>query len=183
MSTKNYVFYKFVCINDDISSCYVGSTANIKKRRTHHKNDCHNENGKTYNLKIYQTIRENGGWQNWKIIEFATRDNITKREAEQIEEQYRVELKADMNMCRAFRTEEQKKEYYHDNKEKLSEQMKEYYVDNKQKLIKHSKEWYVDNKEKLREKHDCECGGKFTTDNKLQHFKTKKHQKYINSQQ
>ena len=51
-TTKNYTFYKFVCLNDDINSCYVGSTANIKKRRTEHKSTCHNENDKNYNNKI-----------------------------------------------------------------------------------------------------------------------------------
>ena len=181
MSTpRNYTFYKFVCINNDINSCYVGSTANMKKRRTQHKSACNNENDKKYNNKIYQTIRENGGWGNWKIIEFATRDNITKREAERIEEEYRVQLKTDMNTNRAFRTEEQQKEeqkeylkqYREDNKEKLSEQKKEYYQDNKEKILEHKKE-----------KHNCPCGGRYTYANRVQHFKTKKHCDFINSQQ
>ena len=177
---RNYTFYKFVCINDDINSCYVGSTANMKKRRTNHKTDCHNENGKSYNLKIYQTIRENGGWQNWKIVEIATRDNITKREAEQIEEEYRVELKGNLNMRRAFLTEEQQKEdqkeydkqYREDNKEKIAEQMKEYYEGNKEIIKEHKNE-----------KHNCPCGGRYTWGGKAQHFKTKMHCDFINSQQ
>jgi hypothetical protein len=210
---RNYTFYKFVCINDDVKSCYVGSTANIKKRRTDHKSRCHNENSPEYNLKIYQTIRENGGWSNWKIIELGTRDNITKREAEQIEEQYRVELKADINMRRAFLTEEQKKEdkkeYDKDNKEQKKEYYKEYYQDNKEKIAEQTKEYRDVNKEKIKEyrdvnkekikeyrdvnkekikeqqneKHDCPCGGRYTHQNKIQHFKTKKHKKYINMSQ
>jgi hypothetical protein len=195
MSTpRNYTFYKFVCINDDVKSCYVGSSANMKKRRTEHKSACNNETCKQYNYKIYKTIRENGGWSNWKIVELATRDNITKREAEQIEEEYRVELKADMNGQRAFTTEEQKKEYYQDNKEKIAE----YYQDNKEKRTKQMKEYYQDNKEKLaeyyqdkkekinkqkNEKHDCPCGGRYTRANKTQHFKTQMHCDFINSQQ
>jgi hypothetical protein len=43
-----------------------------------------------------------------------------KRHAEKIEEDYRLELNANMNMVRAFRTEEQKKEY-------MKEYGKEYY--------------------------------------------------------
>jgi hypothetical protein len=184
---RNYTFYKFVCINDDVKSCYVGSTANIKKRRTDHKYDCNNENRKSYNYKIYQTIRENGGWDNWKIVELGTKDNITKREAEQIEEEYRVQLKADMNDKRAFITEEQKKEYYEDNKEKIAEYWNEYYQDNKEKLNKKMKEYREANKEKIKEqqneKHDCPCGGRYTNVHKAQHFKTKMHCDFINSQQ
>ena len=195
---RNYTFYKFVCINDDVKSCYVGSTANIKKRRTHHKSDCHNENGPNYNFKIYKTIRENGGWKNWKIVEFATRDNITKREAEQVEEQYRVELKGNLNTQRAFRTVDQwkadKKEwrennpeyhkgYYENNKQKISEQKKEYYVDNKEKLSNQMKEYREANKEQIsaqkNEKHNCPCGGRYTHSNKAIHFKSQKHQKYL----
>ena len=107
-TTRNYIFYKFVCINDDVSSCYVGSTGNFKRRKDQHKSMCYKENGKQYNYKIYQTIRENGGWDNWKMIEIGKRENITKRDAEQIEEEYRTQLKADMNTIRAFVTEEQK---------------------------------------------------------------------------
>jgi len=192
---KNYTFYKFVCINDDVNSCYVGSTANIKKRRTKHKSDCHNENGKSYNLKIYQTIRENGGWQNWKIVELATRDNITKREAEQIEEEYRVELKGNLNMRRAFLTEEQQKEdqkeydkqWYQDNKEQKKEYDKEYYQDNKEKRTKQMKEYYEGNKEIIKEhkneKHNCPCGGRYTWGGKAQHFRSNMHCDFINSQQ
>jgi hypothetical protein len=181
MSTpRNYTFYKFICINDDINSCYVGSTANMKKRRTNHKSDCHNENSPQYNLKIYQTIRTNGGWSNWKIVELATRDNITKRQAEQIEEEYRVELKGNLNMRRAFLTEEQQKEdqkeyikqYREDNKEKIAEQMKEYNEANKEKI-----------KQQLNEKHNCPCGSRYTHVNKARHFRSQKHQKYINMSQ
>ena len=180
MSTKNYTFYKFVCINDDVKSCYVGSSANMKKRRTTHKSNCHNENSKSYNLKIYQTIRANGGWGNWKIIEFAKKDNITKRQAEQIEEEYRVELKADMNTYCAFTSPEQRKEY-------CKEYDKEYYQDNKEDRKEYNKEYYQANKEKLsenkNEKHNCECGGRYTWGVKARHYKTKMHCDFINSQQ
>jgi len=192
---RNYTFYKFVCINDDVKSCYVGSSANIKKRRTTHKSNCHNENSKSYNLKIYQTIRGNGGWENWKIVELATRDNITKRQAEQIEEEYRVELKGNLNGQRAFRTEEQKKEYekeydkkyYQDNKAKIAEYKKEWREDNLDKIKEKEKKYYHDNKEIIKEqkseKHDCPCGGRYIWGGKARHFKTQKHCDFINSQQ
>jgi len=51
-------------------------------------------------------------------------------------------------------------------------------------LKAYKKKRYEDNKEAINEKqnikHNCDvCGGKYTVQNKLQHFKTKKHQKAI----
>jgi len=156
---RNYVFYKFVCLNDDVESCYVGSTCNFKKRRTSHKHNCHNEFCRDYNIKLYQTIRENGGWQNWKMVQFGSRDQITKREAEQIEEEYRKQLKADMNTQRAFRTEQERKErekeynkeYYDNNKEKLLEYQNEYRENNKEKIAEYKNEYYENNRDKIAE--------------------------------
>jgi hypothetical protein len=77
-------------------------TADFNKRRSKHKSDCINENSKVYNSKIYKTIREYGGWTNFKMIEIGKKEQLTKRQAEQIEEEYRVELKANMNGQRCF---------------------------------------------------------------------------------
>ena len=45
------------------------------------------------------------------------------------------------------------------------------------------KEWYEDNRqvreEKQKQKHTCECGGKYTHNHKKRHEKTKKHLAYI----
>ena len=187
-TTRNYTFYKFICLNDDINSCYVGSTGNFKKRKADHKLACNNENHGSYNYKIYQTIRENGGWSNWKMIEIGETENITKRDAEQIEEEYRKELKADMNMCRSFTTPEERKEqvkgynkeYRENNKEHSKEYQKEYRENNKDTNKEYQAKWYENNRGRLNEKHDCECGSKFTTRGKSRHLKTKKHCEYIN---
>ena len=77
MAFKNYIFYKI--FTEDCDETYVGSTANFKSRKMSHKSCCYNENDKNHNLKIYQTIRANGGWNQWKMIQIGKRDNITKR--------------------------------------------------------------------------------------------------------
>ena len=41
------------------------------------------------------------------------------------------------------------------------------------------KEYYENNKQKLSEKMICACGGKHTLHHKAEHEKTKKHQQYI----
>ena len=72
------------------------------------------------------------------------------------------------------------KEYRENNKEIIAFKRKEY---NEKNSLKH-KEYYEKNKEQLllkwKEKFNCDCGGKYTYTNKIQHFKTKKHQKFIN---
>ena len=66
-------------------------------------------------------------------------------------------------------------EYYEANNEKLKIQAKKYYEANKEQ----SKEYRQANKERLNHKINCECGGKYTHQNKSIHFKTQKHQAYV----
>ena len=40
-------------------------------------------------------------------------------------------------------------------------------------------QYYVNNKDKFTQKHNCECGGKYTYQNKARHMKSKKHRDYI----
>ena len=62
------VMYKIVCNDLSITECYVGSTTQFTKRKSHHNTDCINVNSKKYNFKGYQFIRGNGGWINWSMI-------------------------------------------------------------------------------------------------------------------
>ena len=152
---NDYVFYKIVCIDGDVELCYVGSTANWKERQRNHKRTGNNENDRYYNTKLYKTIRENGGWENFKMIQIGTAEQLTWRKAEQLEEEYRVELKANMNTNRCYLTEEQRKEYgkvYTEaNKEKEKERLKEYYETNKEKCNERDRKWKEANKEKMKE--------------------------------
>jgi len=157
---NDYVFYKIVCLDNSVELCYVGSTANFIKRRSDHKSICNNENSKSYNLKIYKTIREYGGWSNFKMIQLGTREQLNRREAETIEEEYRQELKATLNSRRCYITEEQKIEYdrenskkrYENNRDELLEKTKEYYKNNKEEKIEYAKIYRENNKEQLKEK-------------------------------
>jgi len=38
---------------------YIGSIKDFQKRKIKHKSDCYNENLRTYNVQLYQFIREN----------------------------------------------------------------------------------------------------------------------------
>ena len=63
------VMYKIVCKDLNIQDVYVGHTTDFRIRKNRHKSGCLNEKGKHYNLNIYKIIRENGGWDNWEMIE------------------------------------------------------------------------------------------------------------------
>jgi hypothetical protein len=141
---NDYVFYKFVCNDENIKSCYVGSTSNFKTRKNQHKNGCLNNTYKTYNLKIYEIMRENGGWTNWNMVVIGEEKQLTLTQARIKEEEYRVKLEADMNTQRAYISEEKKKEY---NRTKALA----YWNNNKDVCNNKAKEWNEKNKARRQE--------------------------------
>ena len=184
---NDYIFYKITCLDDSVDLCYVGSTANWKERRRDHKFNCTNENSKKYNTKKYQIIRANGGWVNFKMIEIGQAQQLTLRQAEQIEENYREELKATMNGQRCYVSDQEKQEhkkehhagYYEANKDKIKEQKQEYNIKNKDKIKERDKEYRTNNIDKIKarvnEKITCECGCKIRRGDIAAHKKTQKH--------
>ena len=97
------IIYQLKCKDDNITEIYVGSTTHFIKRKQDHKNCCNNPKNKTYNHKIYNTIREQGGWDNWRMIQVYEYPCNNKREAEHKEELVRQELKATLNSNRCWR--------------------------------------------------------------------------------
>jgi hypothetical protein len=184
---KNYIFYKIYCHDNDY--IYVGSTCNFNNRKRQHKENTNLDNKKK-NFKVYKTIRENGGWENWKMIQIGTREQITKRQAEQIEEEYILQLKAELNDKRAYRSEQVKKEqkaisdkkYRESEKGKASqEKRKDYFTqyNNSEETKERKHEWYLANKErtlsKQAERYVCSCGKEVTIGKKARHEKTQFH--------
>ena len=189
---NDYIFYKIVNINNDVDLCYVGSTCNWKGRIKCHRQDCNNPNSKKHNLKIYRIIREYGGWDEFKMLEIGRTEQLTLTEAHQKEEEYRIELKANMNAIKCYLSKEDSIEYnriYHiQNKERENERSRNYLIDYRKQpenLIKQSKSnklYIINNPEKCkeiykkrREKIVCECGCEIVRDSSYRHIKTKKH--------
>ena len=168
---------------DDESLVYVGHTTSFNMRKTEHKNSCYNEKGKQYNLKVYQMIRDNGGWENFIMIEVEKYPCNDKREAERRENEVMKELKANMNTINSFRTEEEiteyKKEngkaYRQSNKSKIQEKNKKYYESNKPKIQEQMKDYREANKDKINGKVTCECGCEVVKRCLKRHQVTKKH--------
>jgi len=180
---NDYVFYKIVCIDENIELCYVGSTKNLRRRKNDHKCSCTNPNSREYNQKKYQTIRANGGWENFKLIEIGKREQITEKEAQYIEEEYRVNLKANMNRKKCYTTKEIQAQYYRDYQKKN-------YAKDPEKHKKYAKEYTATHKEEKREYREthkkeinekgktkvmCECGCEIQNWGLNHHRKTKKH--------
>jgi hypothetical protein len=161
----------------------------MASRKRLHKSHCNNPTDKAHNTKVYRTIRENGGWQNWNMVCIEVMENTTKLEAEIREEHWRMELKASLNdkmVTRGYMTrEEYKKQYYEVNKDHFKEQFKQHYEANKDYYIEYNKQYRKEHKEQIRElrteKHDCICGGRFTIQHKARHSRSIKHQQYLDT--
>ena len=79
-------------------------------------------------MKIYQIIRDNGGWDNWSMImieNFPCNNNL---EASMRERYWYEELNGNMNTRKPYRSKEEEKEY---NKEYNKEYQKKYYLKRK----------------------------------------------------
>jgi hypothetical protein len=124
------------------------------------------------------------------MIQIGTREQITKRQAEQIEEEYILQLKAELNNKRAYRSEQVKKElkaisdkkYRESEKGKASqEKRKDYFTqyNNSEETKERKHEWYLANKErtlsKQAERYVCSCGKEVTIGKKARHEKTQFH--------
>ena len=90
-----YTFYK-IEHTGDCKFVYVGSTLNFISRKCQHKHVCYNDNTKNHNLKVYQIIRENGGWDEWNMVPLEQCEFSTKLEA-RIREQHWIN-KYDKNL-------------------------------------------------------------------------------------
>ena len=105
------VIYELVCDDLAITHKYVGSTTDIIRRRNKHKSSCNNPKEPQYNTNLYQTIRNNGGWGNWKmkiIEQFPCKNNI---EACIRERHFYDLLNPTLNKNKPHITTEEKKEY------------------------------------------------------------------------
>ena len=97
MDYSNTIFYKIYCIDPSINELYIGHTTNFVQRKHAHKQGCNNVKNASYNCKLYQAMRENNGWDNWKmdIIAFHECDNLLGAKIQ--EQKYYEEYKATLN--------------------------------------------------------------------------------------
>jgi hypothetical protein len=144
---SNSVIYKIQCKNLLITDFYVGSTTNFIKRKYSHKCRCYNTNDRCYNVKLYTFIRNNGGWDNWDMLELVKLENIKdSKELFKYECEYYNKLKPSLNEKKPYQIGN---EFYLKNKdnEDFKNKRKQYYKDNKEKMKELNKKWYEKNKD------------------------------------
>jgi hypothetical protein len=94
---SNTIIYKITCTNPEIKDVYVGHTTNFVQRKHCHKQGCNNTKSSNYNCKLYKTIREKGGWDNWKMEIIYFFNCSDQYEARQKEQEYFISLNANLN--------------------------------------------------------------------------------------
>ena len=159
MKTFIYKIYK-----PETDFIYIGSTTNFNQRKSIHKSRCYIENDDPHNnTKLYKCIRENDGWDAFKMEIIEELNDIPIDETRKREEEYRINLGANLNSHRCFLSKEQfniqhniiNKRYYHNNKQKIQEK-------NSKKIL-------------------CECGKIISMQHKARHYKTTCHKINTNS--
>ena len=149
----SYYIYK-ICCDDLPDFVYVGSTKAFRQRKTFHKM---NSKKDERTEKLYTTIRENGGWENWRMVILEDIGEVSFTEARIKEEEHRVKLNANLNSIKCYTTEEERKEYIKNYERPDPEYKKKY----KQLTF------------------NCECGREIVLHNKARHIKTKLHFKNL----
>jgi hypothetical protein len=188
--------YKLCCRDLNITEIYVGSTTNFNRRRNQHKSACkclYKSSSKYSTYKLYQFIRDNGGWDNWTMVLLEKYNCDNKIELHTRERYWIEELKADLNCIIPTRTQ---KEYVEDNKEKISIRKKIYTAKNTEKKAKYDKIYRAENfehrkeydtkiyNEKKNKKIKCGCGSSYLgyCKSKIKkHEATPKHQKWLST--
>ena len=178
---QNTIIYKIVCNDLNVKETYVGSTTNFKLRKTQHKKSCNDSNTKEYNQRKYQFIRDNGGWDNWSMIEIEKYPCNDSNESRARERYHYELLNSNLNDRLPKREIEEKKQYnnnyFREHKETLKEKRKEYRKNPEVKDHENErmKEYYRQNKDIIckrqkEKKSVCECGSIYRSRDRSQHL-------------
>lgn len=161
---QNSLIYKIQHI-EKLELIYIGSTTNFYKRRAQHKENCIHETYKKYNYPIYKMIRDNGGWDYFKMTIVKKFPCDSKIDLLIEEDKVMLELKSNMNKLKAYKTEDEKREYFRQYTE-------DYRKNNKEKVKEYKKE-------RGKIKFNCECGSNICLEHKARHIKSIKHQNFL----
>jgi len=184
----------YIIRHNESDNCYIGSTKDFEKRKIQHERKWDKGTNKNYIKMLYQFISDNGGFDNFTIEKlYDLKDGENKYEKEQ---EYMDMYKPSLNNQRAFGLDiekrkeynkeynkDYKKEYYEKNKNKIIEYRGQYYEKNKERIKERVKEYNNKNKDKIYERRgkriECPCGMIYTLRHKARHFKTRRHQSYL----
>ena len=80
------VIYKLMCKDLLVLPVYIGHTIKFVERIRVHKTHI-----KTYKSKMYEFIRNTGGWDNWCVVVLETVCCVDRQEAINLEQKYMSE--------------------------------------------------------------------------------------------
>jgi len=162
--------YKIICNTTGL--VYFGSTTQLLCQRKAKHIDNFIKNGNTTSKFVLEN-------NNYEMILVENYPCLNKEELHSRERFY-IE---NNNCVNKYIPNRNIKEWYNDNKFTVNNNNKKYYLENKEKILKKQKEYNELNKKKISAKRDitiiCECGGKYSDRHKTRHFKSKKHQDFI----
>ena len=171
------VIYRIFKEDSDLPP-YIGSTTDFRRRKS-----CHKCRSITSHRKVYVTIRENGGWDAFKMLqieEFPCKNGNEARAREQYWiDQHKERLNTIGAVLNKEQEKEKKKEYCAAHKDEIATYTKEYYAAHKDEIAVRMKEYNAAHKDKITahktEKITCECGALVSRRNIGVHKKSAKH--------
>ena len=110
---------------------YVGHTTDYTRRKNNHKKD-----SKEFSYKLYKMIRDNGGWENWDMVEIEKYQCTDGNEARARERYYYDILSPNLNSCVPNRDMQ---EWIKDNKQNIKAQRRRHYDQKKILFLKKTK--------------------------------------------
>jgi hypothetical protein len=148
---ENGIIYKICCNDVNITECYVGSTCSFRARKWAHKGNCNNTNGTKYNLNVYKFIRDNGGWDNWTMVQIEQYEAKDRRDLHSRERYHFEQLNSTLNNNVPNRTQKESQLIYrYNHKREMKEYHKKYNDDNKDKIASYQKIYYQNNKHQMK---------------------------------
>ena len=185
---------------------YIGSTFDLDNRKCEHKSACYNPKTRKYGIKVYETIRNNGGFDDFQfeVLEYYN-ESISEEELREEEQNYMDMFEPSLNSRNAYGEDFQKKrdtnkiwrennkeynkEYNSKNRDRIQEAARLRYAKDPEKFKQRVKNDYQKDPEKFRERSRlnrlkqerviCECGLSISLKYKAKHDKTKSHLKKI----
>jgi hypothetical protein len=189
MDKTNYQNGKIYKIwSPSIEEFYIGSTTQPLIKRLY-KHKMNSQGQRNWNMKLYQSMR-NTGKDNFRIELIENYPCDIKHELRKREGEIIRELKPTLNSrieCRSM------KEYLEDNKDIMCAKYKQYYYEHRDKKLANMKTYRENNADKFKKYREeiqatrsepfiCDiCGGKYTRVHKLEHERSKKHMKALDS--
>jgi hypothetical protein len=178
---ENGKIYKIEAINGEEGDIYIGSTSQKylcnrmgKHRKVYKDYKANKPVAKTTPFILFDKY----GVENC-IITLLELVNCQCKEELLAKERFYLQTLQCVNKNVPLRTN---KEYYQDNKEKITAYKTKWEIDNKSKRDEYRHNRYDSIKTKYSKPFKCECGATGWEMNKNRHFKTKKHQDFILNQ-